>query len=216
MKAPLVSLALAASVLATPQSKAADTANWPQFRGAQSDGLATGDTLPARWSPNENVVWKTDLPGWGWSSPVIWGDKIFVTSAVGESDLPKPVIGGYPGGRVAQKDVHRWMVYCLDWGTGKILWEREAHKGVPPMERHPKNSFASDTPVTDGERVYAYFGNVGLFCYDLKGDKLWEQKWGGFRMPGGWGTGVAPLLHKDRICVINDNEEKSFLVATAL
>lgn len=214
MKSPIVFLSLTALALASfSQTHAADTVNWPQFRGAQSDGLAVGAALPSRWSTNENVVWKADLRGWGWSSPVIWGNQIFVTSAVGENELPKPVVGGYPGGNLTQKDVHRSMLYCLDWNTGKILWEREAAKGVPAMPRHPKNSFASETPITDGERVYAYFGNVGLFCYDLKGEKLWEQKWGGFRMRGGWGTGTSPVLHADRIYVVNDNDDKSFLVA---
>src|SRR5262245_34468474 len=203
----LGSLALAGAV-ALP-----DTVNWPQFRGAQSDGLAEGEHLPDRWSTTENVVWKTDIPGWGWSSPVIWGHKIFVTSAVGEKELPKPVIGGYPGGNVKPGDVQRYMVYCLDFDTGRILWEREADKGVPPQPRHPKNAYASETPVTDGERVYAYFGNVGLFAYDLDGKKLWEHKWGHFRVRGGWGTGTSPVLYKDRLYVVNDNEDKSFLVA---
>jgi outer membrane protein assembly factor BamB len=191
----------------------AETPNWPQFRGARSDGLAEGKQLPDRWSTTENVVWKTDVPGWGWSSPVIWGNKLFVTSAVGENDLPKPVIGGYPGGNVKPNDVQRYLVYCLDTETGKSLWEREADKARPAQPRHPRNSYASDSPVTDGERVYAYFGNVGLFAFDLNGEKLWEQKWGNFRMRGGWGTGIAPVLHKDRIYLVNDNEDASFLVA---
>jgi outer membrane protein assembly factor BamB len=203
--------ALLATVLAS--SSFADTVNWPQFRGPHSDGLAEGDKLPDRWSTTENVVWKTDIPGWGWSSPVIWGDKIFVTSAVSAKDLPTPTIGGYPGGNTKPADIHRFMVYCLDWDTGKIAWEREAHKGAPPQARHPRNAYASETPITDGERVYACFGNIGLFCYDMKGTQLWEQRWGSFRMRGGWGTGTSPVLYKDRIYLVNDNEEKSFMVA---
>lgn len=187
--------------------------NWPQLRGARSDGLAEGRTLPDHWSTSENVIWKTDIPGWGWSSPVIWGDKIFLTSAVGENELAKPVVGGYPGGNIKPTDVQRYLLYCLDQKSGKILWEREADKGAAGQPRHPRNSYASETPVIDGERVYAYFGNVGLFCYDLNGTKLWEQKWGSFRMRGGWGTGTSPVLHQDRLFVVNDNEEKSFLVA---
>ncbi len=213
MKTHITSLAFAAIALAVFPANAAETVNWPQYRGAQSDGLAVGATLPERWSTNENVVWKTDLRGWGWSSPVIWGDRIFLTSAVGETDLPKPVIGGYPGGRVAQKDVHRWVVYCLDRITGKVLWERDAHKGIPPQERHPRNSFASETPVTDGQRVYAYFANIGIFCYDMDGNPLWERRWKSYPMRGGWGTGTAPVLFKDRIYIQNDNEQESFLVA---
>ena len=194
-------------------SAAAQTINWPQYRGADSDGLAAGKTLPETWSDTENVVWKTDIPGWGWSSPIVWGDRIWVASAVGENALAKPTVGGYPGGNVKPTDVHRWMTYCLDYDSGKILWERQAHQGVPPEQRHPRNSYANATPVTDGERVYAYFGNIGLFCYDLAGKPLWEQSWGSFPMRGGWGPGTSPVLHKDRIYLVNDNERESFMFA---
>src|SRR5258708_3180015 len=104
-------LSLAAAGLVGPLLNAAETENRPQFRGARSDGLAEGATLPETWSTTENVVWKTDLPGWGWSSPIVWGNKIFVTSAVGETELPRPLVGGYPGGHVEQKETHRWMLY---------------------------------------------------------------------------------------------------------
>jgi outer membrane protein assembly factor BamB len=190
-----------------------DTVNWPQFRGPHSDGLAEGATVPDRWSTTENVVWKIDVPGWGWSSPVIWGDKIFLTSAVVDPPLPTPKVGGYPGGNVKAKDVHRFVLYCIDRETGKLLWEREVHKGVPPQPRHPRNSYASETPITDGQRVYAYFGNLGLFVFDMDGKPLWDVKWPAARMRGGWGTGASPVLHKDRLYLVNDNEEKSFLVA---
>ncbi|MDA1052714.1 MAG: PQQ-binding-like beta-propeller repeat protein [Planctomycetota bacterium] len=207
-------LALTLLIVSTlPSFALAETTNWPQFRGAQSDGLAEGATLPDTWGATENVVWKADVPGWGWSSPVIWGDQIFVTSAVGEQVLQKPLVGGYPGGNVKPTDVHRWMTYCVDFNTGKIVWEREAYKGVPPEQRHPKNSYANATPITDGERVYAYIGNIGMFCYDMDGNKLWERKWGVFPMRGGWGPGTSPVLHEDRIYLVNDNERESFMVA---
>jgi outer membrane protein assembly factor BamB len=192
-------------------TRAADTANWPQYRGAQSDGLGVGATLPESWSATENVVWKVSVPGWGWSSPIVWGDKIFVTSALGETPLPTPHVGGYPGGHLAQKDTHRWMLYCLDFKTGRILWEFEAHKGIPPQMRHPRNSFASETPVTDGERVYAYFANIGLFCCDMNGKKLWERRWPSYPMRDGWNTGTSPVLHDGRIFIQNDNDQESFL-----
>jgi len=200
-------------VLVLTCAASADTDDWPQFRGARSDGLGEGATLPETWSTTENVVWKRDLPGWGWSSPVIWGNRIFVTAAVGERDRERLVIGGYPGGQVKVTDVHRWMIYCLDFETGKVVWEREAHKGVPPQPRHPKNSFASETPITDGERVYAYFANIGVFCCDMEGKALWEQRWDPYPMRGGWGTGAAPVLHKDRLYIVNDNEQESFMAA---
>jgi len=207
-------IACAGLLVSVVASSASDeTLNWPQFRGAGTDGLGVGKTLPETWSATENVVWKTDIPGWGWSSPVVWGDRIFVTSAVGEHEREKLVIGGYPGGRTKPTDVHRWMTYCLDFDTGKILWEREAHKGVPPEERHPKNSYANETPVTDGKRVYAFFGNIGLFCYDMDGKELWKRSWGSQPIRGGWGPGTSPVLHKERIYLVNDNEKESFMVA---
>ena len=190
---------------------AADTENWPQFRGAKSDGLGEGVTLPVTWSDTENVAWKVKVPGWGWSSPIVWGDKVFVTSAVGEKELPTPHVGGYPGGHLEQKETHRWMLWCLDFETGRILWEFEAHKGIPPQMRHPRSSFANETPVTDGERVYAYFANIGLFCCDMKGQKLWEHRGPSYPMRDGWNTGSSPVLHGGRIFIQNDNEEASFV-----
>jgi outer membrane protein assembly factor BamB len=203
--------ALFVSLLAPAAS--AQTKNWPQFRGPRADGLAEGATLPDTWSTSENVVWKTDLPGWGWSSPVIWEKRIFVTAAVHGGPRDKMFAGGYPGGFVKPTDEHRWMTYCLDFDTGKVLWEREAHKGAPPQPRHPRNSYASETPICDGERLYVYFANLGTFCYDLEGKPLWEKRWDSFRMRGDWGTGTSPVLHKDRIFIVNDNESDSFMVA---
>jgi outer membrane protein assembly factor BamB len=207
----LVYLGLLAWMMAG--ASAAETVNWPQFRGPRSDGLAVGATLPETWSTTENVVWKAEIPGWGWSSPVVWGDRIFVTTAVSEREREKLVVGGYPGGRLKPTDVHRWMTYCLDFHTGKVVWEREAYRGEPPEERHPKNSYANATPITDGERVYAYLENIGLFCYDLAGNPLWERRWGSFPMRGGWGPGASPALHAERIYLVNDNERESFIVA---
>lgn len=200
-------------LLAAAPCTQADTLNWPQFRGAQADGMGEGKTLPERWSPTENVVWKVDLPGWGWSSPVIWEKRIFVTAAVHDGPRDKMFAGGYPGGFVKPTNVHRWMTYCLDFDSGKVLWEREAHKGVPPEPRHPRNSYASETAICDGERVYVYFANIGAFCYDMDGKLLWEKRWDAFPMRGGWGTGTSPVLHKDRLYIVNDNEKESFMVA---
>lgn len=216
---------------------------WPQFRGpggsAQSDGK-----LPTEWSTDSNVQWKVALPGFGWSSPVVWGDKVFVTTAVTD-DQRKPQgmnfggggfgKGGFPGkgkdggpggkgkggppgggfGRGAQPPdkVFRWEVYCLDRATGKTLWKQLALEGKPRIATHGSNTYASETPVTDGERVYAYFGMTGLFCYDLEGKQLWTKDLGAFPMQMGWGTGSSPVLAGDRVVIQCDNEEKSFLVA---
>ena len=157
--------------------------NWPQFRGSQSLGISDEPGLPDTWSTEKNVVWKTEIPGRGWSSPIVWGDRIFVTSVLNEGISKPPKKGLYFGGeqKTPPDSVHRWMVYCVDWKAGKVLWERTAHKGKPESTIHIKNSYASETPLTDGERVYAYFGNLGLFCYDMNGKELWSRRWGAFK-----------------------------------
>jgi outer membrane protein assembly factor BamB len=193
-------------------------ANWPQFRGS-SDGIAEDKALPDTWgatpSSTENVVWIVEIPGRGWSSPIVWGDKIFVTSVIKEGDSEMPKKGLYLGGnREKPSDkTHRWMVYCIDWNNGKIVWERLVHEAVPEQPAHLKNTYASETPVTDGQRLYVYFGNIGLFCYDLDGNKFWSQKWGSFKIRNNWGTAASPVLYQDRLYIVNDNEEQSFLVA---
>jgi outer membrane protein assembly factor BamB len=203
----------AALLLAVPVFCAVD--NWPQFRGPGSTGVVADDPkLPEKWSTTENVAWKTDIPGVGWSSPVTWGDRIFVTSVISSASKEPPKKGLYFGGeRGAPTYEHRWMVYCLDFKTGKILWEREVHKGVPASSRHLKNSYASETPVTDGERLYAYFGNVGLFVFDMNGKPAWSKLFPPAPMRYGWGTAASPIVHKGRIYIVNDNDEHSVLMA---
>ncbi len=187
---------------------------WPQFRGPQSTGVVEDPALPDKWSATENVAWKTNIPGLGWSSPIVWGDRIFLTSVVSSAEIEPPKKGLYFGGeRGMPADEHRWMVYCVDFKTGKILWEREVHRGVPKTSRHLKNSYASETPTTDGERVYAYFGNLGLFCFDFKGTLVWKQNYEQRKTRFGWGTAASPVLHKDRLYLVNDNDEKSFFAA---
>src|SRR5580658_10224584 len=132
---------LTATMLLTA-SIALFAADWPQFRGPGSTGVADDPALPDKWSQTENVAWKTAIPGVGWSSPIIGGDRIFVTTVISSTDVEKPKKGLYFGGeRKAPTDEHRWMVYAVDFATGKIVWEREAHRGVPGS-RHLKNSYA--------------------------------------------------------------------------
>ena len=177
-------------------------------------GVADDPALPDTWSSTQNVAWKVDIPGSGWSSPVVWGDKIFVTSVVPEGETEKPRKGLYFGGeRKAPDTPHHWMLYCVDWKTGKIRWEREALKAMPQSPRHLKNTYASETPVTDGERIYAYFGSVGLFAYDMDGKQLWKKEMGPFKTRYGWGTAASPVLYKDRIYIVNDNETQAFIAA---
>ncbi|HEY1598468.1 MAG TPA: PQQ-binding-like beta-propeller repeat protein [Pirellulales bacterium] len=196
-------------------ARADDTPNWPQFRGAKSLGIPETDpkNLPDSWSTTDNVLWKTDLPGRGWSSPIVWGNKVFLTAVinVGESEAPKK--GLYFGGDRPKppETPHQWKVFCLDLNTGSILWDKLVHEGPPEASIHLKNSFASETPVTDGKRVYAYFGNLGVFCFDMDGREIWSQKWTPHKTRLGWGTAASPVLYKDRLYIVNDNEEESYL-----
>ncbi len=194
---------------------AAAQVNWPQFRGDQSLGVATNQNLPTTWSPTQNIAWKTAVPGFGWSSPVVWGDQIFITSVVRDGDVEPPKKGLYFGGerRTPSTNTQHWMVFSFDWQTGKTNWAKEVHAAAPATSVHLKNTYASETPVTDGEHVYAYFGNLGLFCLDRDGKEVWSQKLGPFKTRAGWGTAASPVLHRDRIFIVNDNDEKSFLVA---
>jgi len=206
---------LALALLLAGSAAGAAIDGWPQFRGPESLGVVENANFLNATGSTENVAWKTEIPGTGWSSPVVWGDRIFLTSVISSDKQETPKKGLYFGGNRLEppKDEHRWMVYCLDWKTGKILWEREVHRGSPASSRHLKNSYASETPVTDGERLYAYFGNVGLFCFDMQGKPLWSQRYGPYTMRFGWGTAASPVLHEGRIYIVDDNDDQSFLLA---
>jgi outer membrane protein assembly factor BamB len=206
-----------AAAPATRERSATLDQHSPQFRGPRGDGVAHGANLPNTWSATSNIMWSCPIPGKGWSSPIVWGDRIFVTSAAGAGPVePPPAKLGSVAEHVrgvTATDVHRYLLHCVDWRSGKLLWSRVAHEGVPPGPIHPKGSHASETPVTDGERVYAYFGGVGLYCYDLDGRALWSRQWGSFKMDWNWGTSASPVLHGDLLFVLNDNQEASFLAA---
>jgi outer membrane protein assembly factor BamB len=197
--------------------------NWPQFRGSDA-GAVVAVTLPTNWSADEHVAWKVPLPGVAWSQPVVWGERIFVTTAEAEQQpKPDPKNSG-PGvsrfallfGGVSQEppDVtYRWKVLCLDAASGKTVWEKVAREGRPTIRIHPNNTYASETPVTDGERVIAYFGMTGVYCYDLDGNLVWESELGVFPTQFAWGTGSSPLLSGDLVYIQCDNDKASFLVA---
>jgi outer membrane protein assembly factor BamB len=184
---------------------------WPQFRGPDGSGVSVETNLPATWGPNVNVAWKTRIPGYGWSCPVVWGNWVFLTTAV--SDNQRRPGGGGGGGEPPPDVVFRWEVHCLDRATGKTLWHQVAVERKPTIGTHLSNTYASETPVTDGERVYAYFGMIGLFCYDLSGKLVWSKDLGAYPMQGNWGTSSSPVLDGDGLFVQCDNQQHSFLVA---
>lgn len=189
--------------------------NWPQFRGLGARGVSSQQGLPTVWGPDKNVLWKVEIPGTAWSSPIVWGNRVFVTTAVPEGEQEEPKKGLYFGGN--REDVpemtYRWKVLCLDLETGKLLWDVVAHEGKPATAIHLKNTYASETPVTDGERVYAFFGSAGLYCYDFSGRLLWKRDLGAYPTRFGWGTASSPVVDEGKVFIQDDNEEKSFLVA---
>jgi outer membrane protein assembly factor BamB len=214
-------LVLAARVVLSAQE-------WPQFRGHQA-GVAPDDpALPDTWSETHNVAWKIDIPGRGWSSPIVWREHVFVTTAVNARQPKQPLLptatyrGASTGGTMSRRDLvrdtdeFRWMLYDIDAASGAVRWERVIYSGVPTRPTHLKNSYASETPVTDGERVYVYLGYVGLFAYRMDGALAWAKPMEA-RSTGNdgyfYGGGASPALHNGRVYVVNDNEEASFLAA---
>jgi outer membrane protein assembly factor BamB len=186
--------------------------SWPAFRGPSATGLGGDTTVPAKWDveSGRNVAWKRDIPGLGHSSPIVSGDRVFVTTA-----MPLDTPAG-PSDSAAR---HAWKLYCLDRATGRIVWERTAHEGVPRVKRHPKASHASATPATDGQHVVASMGSEGLFAYDMNGTLLWKQDLG--RLNVGlasdpreeWGPASSPVIHEGRVIVQNDRPQDSYLAA---
>jgi len=189
--------------------------DWPYWRGPAADGMAVGDA-PVQWSSKENVKWKTDIPGLGNSSPILWGDQIYLTTAVKTGSTQEiPTSSGPSRGRVSAPPAeHRFDLLCLDRRTGKILWQRTATTAVPHEGAHQTyGSFASNSPVTDGRHVYVFFGSRGTHCYDLKGNLVWKKDAGvQLRMKMEFGEGMAPVLAGDRLILVFDHEAGSFMV----
>lgn len=159
------------------------TANWPQFRGPTAQGIVVDARFPMEWSTTKNIAWKVSLPGSGNSSPVIWGDRLFVTAAAADG-------------------TGRWLL-CYAIGDGRLLWQHTAPNSAAKLETlYRKNTFASSTPVTDGERVVAFFGNCGIICCDFAGKELWHRDLGAF--PTMHGPGTTPVIYRDRILFIQD------------
>ncbi|MBL8816265.1 MAG: PQQ-binding-like beta-propeller repeat protein [Planctomyces sp.] len=209
----LRSFIVSACVMILAGSTDAQT-NWPQFRGEGARGIADNAELPDRWTTTENVAWKTEIPGRGWSSPVVWGDKVILTSVVNQGAAEDPKKGLYFGGeRLVPPDaIHQWKVFCLNLQDGSTIWEKQVHEGKPESSIHIKNTFASETPVTDGKHVYCCFGNLGIFCFDFDGNLVWQHKLQPHATRFGWGTAASPVLFDGRLYLVDDNEDESSLI----
>src|SRR6266516_632601 len=197
--------------------------NWPSFRGPAASGVADGKEPTAiKWNAatGENILWKTPVAGVAVSSPIVWGDRVFVSTAV--SSYPTSGIRtGLYGDVEPAKDVskHAWKLVALDKRSGKVLWERVAHEGIPKTKRHPKSSQATATPVTDGRHVIVSFGSEGLYAYDVDGQLLWTRDLGvlnagWFYDPDyEWGIGSSPIIWKNLVIVQCDIQKNSFIAA---
>jgi outer membrane protein assembly factor BamB len=200
--------------------------DWPQFRGPHATGVADGQHPPTTWDvkAGTNVAWKTPIPGLGHSCPIVWGDRVFVTTAISSGDPDPKVRTGNYGAVDSVNDLskHTWQVLCLDRETGKVLWTRTAHEGVPKIKRHLKGSQANCTPATDGKRVVACFGSEGLYCYDFDGKQLWKRDLSAIDSSFAidreyeWGFGSSPVIHDGLVVLQFDLSRDSFLAAYSL
>jgi len=211
---------------------------WPAFRGPDANPVASDERLPDKWSKTENVEWLAEIPGRGWSSPIVSGDKVFLTTATTEGKSKPPQSGTEYSNeyieeltkqglsekevmaRVMARDIElpnevvlHYLLLCLDLQTGKAIWKREFYSGRPPGGRHRKNSFTSETPVTDGTLVYVYAANLGLYAYDMQGAQVWHTPLEAYPMYLELGTGASPVLWENRLLIVSDNEKQQFIAA---
>ena len=198
--------------------------NWPQFRGEAAGVVADDPSLPDSWGPEENVAWEVEVPGRGWSSPIVWGNHVFAltSTAVTGPEVPIQPVENYRarslGGSMTaayitevDEPIH-WVLYDIDFETGTVRWQRTLHTAVPSLPTHQKSTFASETPVTDGDRVYVYLADIGLYALDFDGELVWSvaMDWLPRRE---WGAASSPVLYGDQLFVVNDNDQDSYVAA---
>ena len=190
------------------------TENWHQWRGPLATGVSPTAQPPLQWGPKKNILWKVALEGQGNSTPIIWGNKVFLLSAVNTGivdpklpkpeDQPKRVFGiTFPNTQ------YKFIVLCLDRETGKEIWQRTATQHIPHEGHHRDADFASASPMTDGERLYCWFGSAGLFCYDLDGNRLWHRNLGKAHVGASLGEGCSPVVHDGKLVIVRDHQRQS-------
>jgi len=214
-------IAITSGLLLTGLLIAADD-DWASWRGPSDNGVARGDA-PSAWSDTQNIAWRTTIPGKGHSSPVLWGNRVFLTTAIPAAKPAEPAPSAAPAGPGGRRggprggpapSEHQFVVICLDRVTGKILWQQTAATATPHESYHPQyGSFASNSPITDGKLVYASFGSRGVYAYDFNGKLVWKKDFPPMRMRMRFGEGVAPVLDETRIYVKCDQTQGSYMVA---
>lgn len=212
MRYPLLFLLLPISVAICSDDAQRE---WAQWRGPLSSGVAPFADPPIEWSETKNVRWKTEVPGKGHSTPIVWGERIFLTTAVAFGEPMPPPVGIRPGSHDNMATVNRqeYTVIAIDRRDGKILWKKTVLTDVPHEGAHQTASFASDSPVTDGVHIYAFFGSAGLYCLDMNGELIWKTDFGKKHTLHGHGEGNSPALYGDTLIVNWDHEGPSFIVA---
>lgn len=197
-------------------AQAADpNAHWPRWRGPLDTGEAPTANPPIEWSPEKNIRWKLAIPGRGHSTPVVWGDRIYLTTAIPIGKALEPTYSGREGAHNNLPITNRqaFAVIAVSRSRGKIEWQKAVHREIPHEGAHESASLASNSPVTDGQRIYAHFGSRGLFCLDAKGKLLWKKHFGKMHTKHGHGEGASPTLHGDTLIVNWDHQEQSFIAA---
>jgi outer membrane protein assembly factor BamB len=207
--------------------------NWPSFRGPDASGISSTADTPTVWNAetSSNILWKTSIPGLGHSSPIIWGDRLFVTTAINQSKAVPLKVGLYGEPESAEdNEIQQWKVFCLNKLTGQILWQQTAHEGAPKVRRHPKATHANCTMATDGARVVAFFGSEGLYCYDMEGRLVWQKDFGTLRASPSvyndavdtngwtleWGFASSPIIYSHRVFIQCDVLSSGFIAGFEL
>ncbi len=195
--------------------------NWPHWRGPLANGVSPNGNPPSEWNEEKNVKWKIEIPGSGHETPVIWGDQIIILTAIeieGE-EKPKEQAEQPQQGRrnwmsaKKTKNVHKFVVLSVNRQDGKIQWQKTVKEEVPQESTHDYGSWASNSPVTDGKHIYAYFGSRGIFCLDMKGNLKWQRDFGQMEKRMSFGEGSSPVLYENKIIILWDHEGESFLIA---
>ena len=195
---------------------------WPQWRGPTWNGVASHADPPVTWSETKNLRLKTPIKGSGHGTPIIWGDRIFLQTAIPldkEMPVPDVIPAGTPNMKLSPAEAiaswkpQKFAIVCVDRISGKQLWSRTVHEGMPHQGHHLKGGFASQSPVTDGKHIYAYFGSFGLYCYDFGGQLIWKKKFEPQALEAGLGEGSSPALFQDTLVIAVDQESQSFVIA---
>ena len=193
----------------------ADEVHWPSWRGPLRTGEAPRAKPPVKWDEKTNIRWKIALPGLGHSTPVVWGERLYLTTAIPLGKKLEPKFAGRPGAHdnlpVSQR--HKFAVLAIDRASGRTVWEKTVHEALPIEGGHRTASLASASPVTDGEHLFAFFGSHGLYCLTLDGALVWKQHFGQMHTKHGHGEGASPALFENTLIVNWDHEEESFVAA---